>query len=84
MAVDEPSLLDTLICDHRQALTLLNHMTVATAQGNAHAMELLAGALAVDVRLHAQARGRGAEGAALLPAPRPAGSAPAARCGALT
>lgn len=29
----------------------------AAAQGNTHAMELLAGALALDIRLHAQASG---------------------------
>ena len=33
---------------------LTPHDPQAAAQGNAHAMELLAGALALDIRLHAQ------------------------------
>ena len=41
--------------DHRHTLTLLNHFTVAASHGNAHAVELLASALAVDMRLHNQA-----------------------------
>lgn len=71
----EPSLVDVLLCDHRHTLTLFNHATKAAAQGNIHAMELLAGALALDIRLHAQAvtdvlcplleRRFGAEGAEL-------------------
>ncbi len=41
----------------RMPLLKLNCLVLqAAAQGNTHTMELLAGALALDIRLHAQAR----------------------------
>lgn len=40
--------------DHQHTLALLDHFTLAAAAGNAHAMELLAGALALDLRLQLQ------------------------------
>ena len=45
--------------DHRHTLTLLNHFTVAASHGNAHASELLAAGLAVNLRLHNQVQPRG-------------------------
>ena len=40
--------------DHQHALALFDHFTLAAAQGNIHVMEVLAGALALDLRLHLQ------------------------------
>eukprot|EP00887_Chlorella_sp_A99_P003473 scaffold7.g3473.t1 len=51
----QPSLLDVLTCDARHTLGLLDQFTVAEQQGNAHAMEILAAAIAVDLRLHTAA-----------------------------
>lgn len=51
----ETGLVDVLLCSHRHALILFNQAVKAVAQGNTHAMELLAASLAVDIRLHAQA-----------------------------
>ncbi|KAL4428339.1 hypothetical protein ABPG75_002428 [Micractinium tetrahymenae] len=55
VSVPETGLVDVMLCSHRQALTLFNQAVKTVAQGNTHAMELLAGCLAVDIRLHAQA-----------------------------
>jgi hypothetical protein len=43
-----------LLQDHQHALALFDHFTLAAAQGNMHVMEVLAGALALDLRLHLQ------------------------------
>ncbi|GAB4816327.1 hypothetical protein N2152v2_003373 [Parachlorella kessleri] len=53
--IPEPNLLDAIICDHQHALALFDHFTLAAAQGNIHVMEVLAGAIALDLRLHLQA-----------------------------
>lgn len=51
----EPSLVDVLLVQARHTLTLFDHFTIEAARGNEHTMELLAGALALHVRLHAAA-----------------------------
>ncbi|PSC69944.1 hypothetical protein C2E20_6580 [Micractinium conductrix] len=48
----EAGLINVMLCEHRRSLTLLDHFTLAAAQGNAHTVEILAGALAIDIRLH--------------------------------
>ena len=45
--------------DHAHTLVLLDQFTLASAAGNAHTAELLAAALALDLRLHCQVWGGG-------------------------
>ena len=53
--VGQTSLVDVLLCDFRQGLTLFSHAAEAQANRNVHALELLAAALAMHLRLHGQA-----------------------------
>ncbi|GAB4816328.1 hypothetical protein N2152v2_003374 [Parachlorella kessleri] len=53
--VADPTLTDIILCDHSSTLTLFNHFFQAAQAGATNIMEMVLGALALDLRLHSQA-----------------------------
>lgn len=58
-----------MLQDHAHLLALLDQATLAVAAGNAHTMELLAAALAIDLRLHCQVTAAAGHCVGYRPAP---------------
>jgi hypothetical protein len=52
--LSEATLVDAVLGDHRHLLALFDHFLAAAEGGATHVMELVAGALAVDLRMHSQ------------------------------
>lgn len=49
-----PDLLDCILVDHSQVLTLFSHFFQAAEAGAVHIMELITGAIVLELRLHSQ------------------------------